>query len=99
MQKFRIIGFFCENRLHWQSEVGNNSKNGCFRLHIYLRITKTLVHNSLYVFDKQGKNLSHKKMQYSYSKKMFTGRAETIWIIGDPDNQLPYKWSSTVQRC
>jgi hypothetical protein len=42
------------------------------------------------------KNLNHKKMQHNYSKKKFTGRAKTIRIIGDPDNQLPNKWSSTV---
>jgi hypothetical protein len=43
-----------------------------------------------------GKNVSHKKMQNSYSKKMFSGRAKQIRIIGDPDNQRPDKWSSTV---
>ena len=32
----------------------------------------------------------------NYSKEMFTGRAKPIWIIGDPDNQPPDKWSSTV---
>ena len=36
-----------------------------------------------------GENLSHKKMQYNYSKKMFTGRVKPIGIIGDPDNQRP----------
>ena len=45
-----------------------------------------------------GKNLSHKKMWYIYSKKMFTRRAKSIRIIGDPGNQLPDKWSSTVLR-
>jgi len=35
-------------------------------------------------------------MQYNYSKKMFTGRAKQIRIIGEPDNQLPDKWRSTV---
>ena len=43
-----------------------------------------------------GKYLSHKKMQYSYSTIMFTGRAKPIRIIGDPDNQRPDKWSYTV---
>ena len=38
-----------------------------------------------------GKNLSHKKLQYSYSKEMFPDRAKLIWIIGDSD-----KRSSTV---
>jgi len=35
-------------------------------------------------------------MQYNYSKKMFTRRAEPVGMIGDPDNQLPGNWSSTV---
>ena len=34
-----------------------------------------------------GGNVSHKEMQYSYSKKTFTGRAKQIRIIGDLDNQ------------
>ena len=38
-----------------------------------------------------GNTLSHKKMQYNCSKKMFSGRAKPIWIIGDPG-----KCSSTV---
>jgi hypothetical protein len=68
------------------------STNSCFRLRIYLRTNKTLIHNSLYVFDNWGRgNLSHKKMQYNYSNKTFTGRAELIWIIGGPG-----KWSSTA---
>ena len=36
-----------------------------------------------------GKHLSHKKMQYNYSKEMCNGRAEPIRIIGRPDNQRP----------
>ena len=43
-----------------------------------------------------GENLSSKKMQNSYSKEMFTGRAKQIRIIGGPDNQRPIKWNSTV---
>ena len=34
-------------------------------------------------------------MQDSYSKKMFSGRAMSIRIIGDPGNQRPDKWTST----
>ena len=74
MQKIRITGFFFENRLHWQSEAENIAKNGCFRLHIYLRTNKT-IHNSLYVFDNWGKNLSHKRINKIYSKQIFTERA------------------------
>jgi len=35
-------------------------------------------------------------MQYNYNKKLFTGRAKQIRIIGEPDNQRADKWSSTV---
>ena len=61
-QKVRIIGFFSENRLHWQFEVKKNSTNGHFMLHFYLLTDTALIHNSLYVFEKWGKNLSHKKL-------------------------------------
>jgi hypothetical protein len=57
---------------------------------------KTLIHNFLCIFENLGKNSSHKKMHYNYSKKMFTGRAKQTRIIGEPDNQRPDKWSSTV---
>jgi hypothetical protein len=30
---------------------------------------------------------------------MVTGRAKSGRIIGDPDNQRPDKWSSTVLAC
>ena len=43
-----------------------------------------------------GKDLSHKKMEYSYSKEMFIRRAKTSRIIGGPDNQSPGKWNPTV---
>jgi len=56
MLKIGIIGFFFENRLHWQFEMEKkNSKNGYFRLHIYLCTNKTLIHNSWYLFVKWGK--------------------------------------------
>jgi len=45
-----------------------------------------------------GETLRHKKIQYSYSKKRFTGRDKQIRIIGDRHNQHPDKWSSTVFR-
>jgi hypothetical protein len=32
-------------------------------------------------------NIHAIKMQYTYSKKVFTGRIKSIWITGDPDNQ------------
>ena len=38
-------------------------------------------------------------MQYNYSKKMFTGRSKPIRIIGEPDNQSPDDWRSTVIGC
>ena len=50
-----LLDFFFENGLHWQFEVGEKIyTNGCFRLRIYLRTNKTLIRNSLYVFDKWG---------------------------------------------
>jgi hypothetical protein len=99
MQKIWIIGFFLEIKLHWQFEVGKkNPTSGYFRLHIYLHTNKTLIHNSLYVLDKWGKNSSHKKIQYNYSTKTFTWRSKPIRVIGDPGNLRPDKWSSTVRR-
>jgi hypothetical protein len=38
-----------------------NSRNNCCRLHIYWRTNKTLIQNSLYVFDKWGKILLIKR--------------------------------------
>jgi hypothetical protein len=53
---------FFENWLHRQCKVEQKFlQTAIFRLHIYLRTNKTLIHNSLYVFDNWGKNLSHKK--------------------------------------
>jgi hypothetical protein len=52
----RIIGFLFENRIHWQFEVGKKMfTNVCFMLHMYLHANKTLLHNSLSVFDNWGK--------------------------------------------
>ena len=51
-QKIRIIGVFFENGLHWQYEVEKKkSANECFRLRIGLHTNKTLIYNSLHVFD------------------------------------------------
>jgi hypothetical protein len=63
MQKVRKIGFLCVTRLRWQSEVEIKiSTHGCFSIHNYLRTNKTLIRDSLYVFDNRGKNLSNKNM-------------------------------------
>jgi len=35
-----------KKRLHWQFEMEKSSTDGCFRLHIYLRTNKTLIHDS-----------------------------------------------------
>jgi hypothetical protein len=43
-----------------------------------------------------GDNVSHKKVQYSYNKEMFSGRTKQTRIIGEPDNQHPDKWISTL---
>jgi hypothetical protein len=90
------LDFSFENRLHWQFQAEKFSTNGFFRLHIYLCTDTILTHNSLYVFDNWGKNLSHKMMQYNYSKKMFTGRVKPFRIIGNPDDLRADKLSSAV---
>ena len=61
MQNIRMTGFFFENRIHSQSDVEENPTNGCFRLHNYLCTNKTLILNSLYVFDNWAKNFKPKK--------------------------------------
>jgi hypothetical protein len=51
MQEVPMIGFFIENRIHWQFDVENKCiQNCCFRQYIYLRKDKILVHNSSYEF-------------------------------------------------
>ena len=80
MKKIRISGFLFENRLQWQFEVRKKSTNGCFRLNICLHTNQTLIRNSLYVIEKWGENLNRKKLQYSYSEKMFTRRTKPIRI-------------------
>jgi hypothetical protein len=57
MQKIQIIGFFFENKLHWQFKVENNIYKWLFRLHFYLH-TKTFMQNLLHVINKKKKNLS-----------------------------------------
>jgi len=63
MQKIQITGFLFENMLHWQYEVGEGREStyGCFRLHIYLHTTKSLIHNSLYVFGNWREKLKTQK--------------------------------------
>jgi hypothetical protein len=64
MQQIRIIRFFLKKghigSLRWKTKINTNR---CFRLHIYLRKHKTLIHNFLHVFDEWGKKTSHRKMQ------------------------------------
>jgi hypothetical protein len=43
-QKIRKTGFFFENKLYLQFEVGKSSTNGYFRLNIYLRTNNTAHH-------------------------------------------------------
>ena len=60
MQKIRIIGFFFDNRLHWQFEGEIIPTNGCFRLHTYLRTNKTAiqgVYKRMVRFQKLTRNL------------------------------------------
>ena len=46
MQKIRIIGFFFENRLHWQFEMEKKFLQTAVlgNIFIYLRTNKTLIH-------------------------------------------------------
>jgi len=81
MQKIRIIGFFFENMLHWQFEVGK-------------KLLKTTVLGCVFMYVKKhyyvtpcmylttGGNLSNKKMLHNCGKKLLTRRAKTIRIIG-----------------
>jgi len=62
MQKIRIFGFFLKNSLHWPFEDKKKSANACCKPRIYLRTNKTLIHNSLYVFDNWEKHLSYSKL-------------------------------------
>jgi hypothetical protein len=97
MQNFRKIGSFFENRQNWQFGVGKKNTNCCFRLHIYPRTNNTVIHMYFLIcIWKLGEILNPNGMSYTYSKKMFTRRAEPIRASGDPDNQRPDKWSSTV---
>jgi hypothetical protein len=95
-QKIRINGLFFDNGLHWQFEVEKIAKNDCFIIRIYWSTNKTVIHNSLYESDKWGNKLSHKRTQYKYSEKMFTGKAKPFQKIGDPDKQRPDEWSCAV---
>ena len=52
--------------------------------------------DSLHATDNWENNLSHKKLQYNHSKKIFTGRTKPTSITGDPDKQCPDNWSSTA---
>ena len=64
MQEIWISGFVFENRLHWQFEMEKKTflqTAVLGHIFIYMR-TKHLIHNSLYVFDNRGKNLSHMQM-------------------------------------
>jgi hypothetical protein len=53
--------------------------------------------NSLYAFAKAGEYLSHKRMHYNYSTKMFTKRAKPIRISGVllPSGGCQFKSHST----
>jgi hypothetical protein len=51
MQKIRIIGFFFENRIHWQFKKKKKGSKTAVLGYIFMYINKTLIHNSLYVFD------------------------------------------------
>jgi hypothetical protein len=66
------------------------SKNSCFRLHIYLHTNKTLIHNSLRVFDSWRRNLRHDICSTIAVRKCLPESQ------ADPDNQRPVQWRFTV---
>jgi hypothetical protein len=62
MQKIRITGFLFDSSYIGSLKWGKKFYKRLFRPRIYLRTNKTLIHNSLYLFDNWGKTLSIKKM-------------------------------------
>ena len=54
MQKIQINDFSLKKGYIGSLKWEKLSTNRCFKLHIYLRTNKTLIHNSLYVFDNCG---------------------------------------------
>ena len=83
MDFYLKIGYISSQKLK------KKSTNVCFGLHVYLRTNKT-IHNTLCVFDNRRNNLSYQKMQYNYSKKLFTRRTKPIRITSI------IQWSSTA---
>ena len=67
IQKIRLIGLSFENRLHWQFWSGGKSLQTAVESYIFIYVQKSLIHNSLNVFDNWGEYLSRKKTQYNYS--------------------------------
>ena len=59
IQKIQITGLFFKISYFGSFKGKQISTKNCFSLHVYLRTSK--IHNSIYVFDKWEKNLSHKK--------------------------------------
>jgi hypothetical protein len=54
---------FFEDRLHWQFEVGKKILRTAVLGYIFIYVrNKILIFSSLYVYDKWGKYLNHKKM-------------------------------------
>jgi len=55
MQKFRIIELFFASGLHWQFEVGKKFLRTAVSGYMFIGVhIKTLIHNSLYLFDNWG---------------------------------------------
>jgi hypothetical protein len=56
IQRNGVIGFFLENKPHWQVEVEKHLYRGVyFTLHIYLRRNISFIHNSLFILTIGGK--------------------------------------------
>jgi hypothetical protein len=95
MQKFRILGFFFENRLTLAF-----CKFRCYYLH-YVPASKSfdyawfeVIEAITLVLDPITGNF--KASYFCRILNKFTGRAKPIRIIGNSDNQRPDKRSSTV---
>jgi len=83
MQKIQIKDFSLKIGYIGSVKWKKLSTNRCVSLHIYLRTNKTLIHNSLYVFDNQEGKIWAIKLQ-----------EENVYLKGqaNPDNQCPDKW-------
>jgi len=74
------------------------STNVCFRLRIYLRTNKTLIHNSFYIMDSWGwgEDQAIKRCSTFTVRKIFPEVPNLARVIGNMDNQETDEWDSAV---